>query len=304
MTTTTIPTDPHMPAYPLRPEEVAHHKRPAHVVEAEVVEQRELDRTDNAPPLEPADVRRLSLFGLVEMMLKNERLLDRFMRNADVQRELIPRLLAIGFAAYAVFGAMLATFFATARVWPELTATATWLSGHGEQLIYFARTPANGVFARWLDGSALSVVVAFTFGLIGAIGVCLPSFYFYGLLAGVRTTMLHVTTLALKGMAAGAIALLGGLPIYFAFVLALVVFQAPHAVVAMVCYVGLALPFIAGLWGTRSLYLGFVELVDTMKPQFRAHRGCFLRRLLFSWSACFTAVTPVMIFTLWEAMSR
>jgi hypothetical protein len=246
----------------------------------------------------------LTLFGLVELMLKNERLLDRLARSSRLQRELIPRFLAIGLAAYAVFGFTLATFFATAGVWPRLTAIATWLATPGEQLIYFGYSPADSLLAHWLDGSAPALAAAFALGLIGAIGVCLPSFYFYGLLAGVRTSMLQVTTLALKGMAASAIALMGALPIYFAFVLALVVFQAPLALVALVCYVGLALPFIAGLWGTRSLYLGFLSLVDTMKPERQTTRACFLRRLLLSWSGCFTAVTPVMIFTLWEFMSR
>lgn len=259
---------------------------------------------DALPPGEDVAIGRLSLFGLVELMLKNERLLDRFARSSETQRELIPRFLAIALAAYGVFGVTLATFFATAKVWPRLTATATWLSTPGEQLIYFATTRDRGLFTHWLDGSAPALVAAFALGLVGAIGVCLPSFYFYGLLAGVRTTMLHVTTLALKGMAASAIALMGVLPIYFAFVLALVVFDAPHPIVALVCYVGLILPFIAGLWGTRSLYRGFIGLVDTMKQESRADRECFLRRLLFSWSACFTAVTPVMIFTLWEFFGR
>ncbi|MEX2186376.1 MAG: hypothetical protein WD875_06270 [Pirellulales bacterium] len=299
MTTTTLENDPSTSAYPLRRDEACGDEcATSKVVEAELAD------AGSSEPGESAEVRELSMFGLVELMLKNEHLVDRFARSRDAQRELIPRLLAIGLSAYAVFGATLATFFATAHVWPRLTATATWLSGRGGQLIYFARTPQDGLLTHWLDGSALAIVAAFAVGLIGAIGVCLPSFYFYGLLAGVRTTILHVTTLALKGMAASAIALMGGLPIYFAFVLALVVFDAPHALVAMVCYVGLALPFIAGLWGTRSLYLGFVGLCDTMKPEFRLRRACFLRRLLFSWSACFTAVTPVMIFTLWEFMSR
>jgi hypothetical protein len=262
--------------------------------------------TDADPMRKPDeyDAGRLTLIALVEMMLKNERLLDRLSRSPSLQRELIPRFLAIGLAAYCVFGVTLAMFFAAAGVWPKLTAIATWLATPGEQLIYFAHAPGETLFDHWLDGSAPALAAAFAFGLIGAIGVCLPSFYFYGLLAGVRTTMLQVTMLAVKGMAASAIALLGALPIYFAFVLALVVFKAPHALVAAVCYLGLALPFIAGLWGTRSLYQGFLSLVDTMKPERQAARACFLRRLLLSWSGCFTAVTPVMIFSLWEYMSR
>lgn len=265
--------------------------------------------TNEAPayctPLEsPPTAQGLTFFALIELMLKNERLLDRLSRSADLQRELVPRFLAVGLAAYAAFGFTLATFFAAADVWPKLTAVATWLATPGETLIYFATATDSTLITPWQSGKAPALAAAFAFGLIGAIGVCLPSFYFYGLLAGIRTTMLHTTTLALKGMVASAIALMGALPIYFAFVLALVVFQVPHAIVAMVCYLGLALPFIAGIWGTRSLYFGFLSLVDTMKPECQAARACFLRRLLLAWSGCFTAVTPVMIFTLWEFMSR
>ena len=181
---------------------------------------------------------------------------------------------------------------------------ADWLKNPQQRLVHFEPVPDASFWRRWLDGSALRLTAAFTLRLIGAIGVCLPSFYFYGLLSGVRASMLQVTTFALKGMASGAVALMGALPIYFAIVLGLVVFDTPQSLVSGVCFVGLALPFITGLWGTRSLYIGFVSLADTMTPEHRCRRECFLRRLLFSWSACFTAVTPVMIFTLWEYTSR
>jgi hypothetical protein len=95
----------------------------------------------------------------------------------------------------------------------------------------------------------------------------------------------------------------GALPVYFAAVLGLVVFHA-GSLVDSVCFLGLTLPFIAGLYGTRSLYIGFVGLADTLAVDRRCRRECLLRRLLFAWSACFTAVTPVMIFTLWEYLSR
>ena len=246
----------------------------------------------------------LSVLSLVELLLKNQRRLDYVARSPSVQREIIPRLLTIGLVGYAVFGVMLAIFFGAAQVWPVSTEMATWLDHPGHRLIQFAAQPSVPFWHHWLDGSALKLTAAFTFGLLGAIGICLPSFYFYGLLAGVRTTMLQVTTLAVKGIASGAVALMGALPIYFAIVLSLVVFHAPHGLVSLVCFVGLGLPFITGLWGTRSLYIGFLSLVDTIKPEHRCRRECFLRRLLFSWSACFTAVTPVMIFTLWQFMNR
>jgi hypothetical protein len=52
------------------------------------------------------------------------------------------------------------------------------------------------------------------------------------------------------------------------------------------------------------LYRGFVSLAETLPAHCRDQRTCFLRRLLLAWSACYTAVTPVMIFTIWERLSR
>ena len=270
------------------------------IVFAEEVECAEDSSVSVAPPTagEP------TMFGLIELLLKNQPRLDELTRAPQMQRELIPRLLAIGLIGYAVFGTSLAVIFTSAQVWPELTALPTWLENTGQPPIRFAADADATHGSRWADGSAIQLIAAFTLGLIGAIGVCLPSFYFYGLLAGVRTTMLQVTTNALKGMASSAIAVVGAQPIYFAVVLGLLVFHAPGWVVGTVCFLGLALPFIAGLYGTWSLYIGFIGLADTMPEDRRCRRECFLRRLLFAWSACFTAVTPVMIFTLWEYMSR
>ncbi len=58
--------------------------------------------------------------------------------------------------------------------------------------------------------------LAYSLGLVAATGICLPSFYFYGLLAGVKMTFLQVVTHCLKGQAATAIMLIGILPIYVA----------------------------------------------------------------------------------------
>jgi hypothetical protein len=243
-----------------------------------------------------------TVFGLIELLLKNQRRLDQLSRGPQMQRDLVPRLLAIGLVGYTIFGIALAVVFNSAHVWPTLTSPLAWLNSDGAILLEFKPDTSTSYWSRWLDGSALKLIIAFAFGLIGAIGVCLPSFYFYSLLAGVRTTMLQVTANALKGMASSAVALVGALPIYFAAVLGLLVLDSTDWLVASVCFLGLSLPFLAGLYGTRSLYITFVGLVDTMPVERRCQRECFLRRLLFAWCACFTAVTPVMIFTLWNHM--
>jgi TctA family transporter len=94
--------------------------------------------------------------------------------------------------------------------------------------------------------------------------------------------------------------LMGLLPIYVAGALGLLVFRVPQEKVEIAFYFGLTLPFVAGLWGIRSVYLGFMQLADTLPPERRCRRECFLRRLTLACAACYTAVTPVMIYTLWD----
>jgi hypothetical protein len=246
----------------------------------------------------------ITLFGVVELLLKDQRRLDQIARSPQAQRELIPRLLWVGLIGYTLFAGVLAVIFDCAGLWPRLTPTATWLSDRSRPLIAMVRNVDGTGLRHWFDGSALHLIAAFAIGLVGAIGVCLPSFYFYGLLAGVRTSMLHVTMNALKGLASGAVAVLGALPIYLAMMLGLIIFGAHHSLVGRACILGLGLPFVTGLYGTRSLYIGFMGLADTMREQDRCSRSCFLRRLLFAWSACYTAVTPVLIFAILEYLDR
>jgi hypothetical protein len=130
-------------------------------------------------------------------------------------------------------------------------------------------------------------------------GVCLPSFYFYSLLAGVRVSWPQVTAHIVKGQAATAVMLMGIAPVYVTVALGGVVFGGPPLLLRGVLYAGLGLPFVAGLWGVRSIYVGFLGLSDTLPPRRRCRRECWLRRLTAACSACYTAVCPVMIFTLW-----
>jgi hypothetical protein len=137
---------------------------------------------------------------------------------------------------------------------------------------------------------------------VAATGICLPSFYFYCLLSGVKVSVLQITTQTLKSKAASAVLLMGVLPIYVAVVLGMMVFRVPAVEMQFALYLGLVLPFLAGLAGVRSLYKGFMGLADTLPTQRRCRRECFLRRLTLAMAACYTAVTPVMIYTLWHTL--
>lgn len=221
-----------------------------------------------------------SVLGLAELLLKYPLHVDALTRETHAQAELIPRFLAIALVSFSVFALALSLVLSHANT----SALPTFLAAH---------------WTNSSAGSALGLWMAYTLGLIGATGVCLPSFYFYSLLAGVRISMLQVTANVLKAKACTALMLLGILPIYVAVVLGLFVFQAPLPWVRNAVSLGLALPFLAGVWGVWGLYRGFLGLADTLPPERRCARTCFLRRLTVSMAACYSAVTPLMIYSLW-----
>jgi hypothetical protein len=227
-----------------------------------------------------------SAFGLVELMLKNPQRLDCLIRDESRQAELIPRFLAISIVAVTIFG-LAATVILNATV--ALGTATSWPTG----------VPA----ANWGTWSVGNLTIAYVIGLIAATGICLPTFYFFGLLAGVNPTMLGVLTHAMKGKSVGAITLVGILPIYVAVVLGMIVFRLPAHLTELTLYGALALPWLAGLNGVRSLYVGFMGLTDTIAPEHRCERRCLLRRLVVSWSMCYAAVQPLMIYTLWQHFS-
>jgi hypothetical protein len=233
------------------------------------------------PITEPARVADdVSMLGLVELMLKDRARLNDLLRDESRPADLIPRFLAVALAGFLVFG-VAATMV--------LNASATW--------------PAWVPAARWTDRTGPNLILAYTLGLVAAIGVCLPSFYFYGLLAGVKISMPQVTAHAMKSQAVTAVVLVGILPIYVALALGMIVFQVADEWQQLTISIGLALPFIAGLWGVRALYVGFLQLCETIAADRRAARACFLRRLTLAWAAVYTVVTPVMIYTLWKSFS-
>jgi hypothetical protein len=225
------------------------------------------------------------LFRVVELLLKDQAALDRQLRDEAGQRAAIPQLLTVAMTGFALYGVV-----ATAMLNGLRAGTGFWLPG---------------VPASFADGASCgNLTVAYCVGLIAANGICLPSFYFYVLLAGVRTSMIGVVAHALKGMAAGAVALVGILPIYVAGGLSAIVFEASPWLLAWWFAAALLLPFFAGIWGAVCLYRGFVELSDTIAPGCRQRRRCFLRRLILAWSGCYTFVTPLVIYTLWHHLAR
>jgi hypothetical protein len=263
---------------------------------------------DETVPVEPWTEdrpREISMLALIELLLKDRRRLSRMLRTGSVSAVLLTRLLAIALAGFVLFGVAMSLVLTTTGRWPSLMRIETWLDVPLQSpLVFNEIDPSRGKLSPWVSGEAFSLIAAYAFGLIAASGVALPSLYFYCLLAGVRMTMLDVVVHAVKSKSVAAVALVGILPIYVALALGVVIFSGDEFLVSATMLLGLVLPFIAGFWGTASLYQGFAQLCDTMSPGRAERRNCFLRRLVLAWSACYSAIMPVMIYSLWEVFSR
>src|SRR5262249_1520306 len=135
-----------------------------------------LDVLPNQPEECCATVDEHSMLGLIELVLKDPGRIDGLTRDESRQPVLITRFLAIALPAFPSFGVAATVVLNTAQLWP-------------------AGVPA----ARWNGSSAANLILAYDLGLIAATGICLPSFYFFGLLAGIQTSILQVTTHAMKG---------------------------------------------------------------------------------------------------------
>ncbi len=262
-------------------------------------ESSDADRVTQTRPQE------LTIPVLVELLLKDRRRLFRVLRLEAAPAILLPRLLAIALAGFLLFGVAMSVVLTAADRWPSLTSLTTWVDAPLSMPLEFkAIDSAHGKLAPWLSGEALVLAGAYAFGLVAASGICLPSLYFYCLLAGVKMSMVDVVVHTVKSKAVAAVALVGILPIYVAVAMGVLIFRGSEVQLAATMFLGLALPFIAGVWGTVSLYQGFLQMCDTMPPARATRRECFLRRLVLSWSACYSAVMPVMIYSVWEVFSR
>jgi hypothetical protein len=241
-------------------------------------------------PVDPTEAAELengpTTLHLVELLLKGPKRLDGLINHdAKKQAILIPRFLGIALASYVLYGLAMIIILNAAQT-EAYPRHVLWVP------------PAD-----WHNGSALGLVVAYSVGLVAATCICLPSFYFFSLLAGVRLTMLQIVGQVLRCKANSAMVLFGILPIYVAVVLGLIVFDASVLTLELWLYIGLVLPFVAGLEGVRSIYRGVMGMSESLPPERRYKRECFLRRLALSWAACYTAVCPVLIYRLWEFLA-
>lgn len=211
--------------------------------------------------------------GLFALLLGGQDRLGRMLRDGATLRETVPKLMGVSVLAFALHGLVVG---ATAELLRDRMGSLA-LGGHP---------------VVWLPAA---LVAAF----VGALGVCLPVFYFCSQVAGLDVPVALVAAQALRGNATGAALLLGLVPFYVAYALgcALQLFGDPAVAVAA----GLALPFVVGLWGVRAVWAGFTELAAGLPEGLEGRRAPLLAMLAFAVTV-YAAVAPVALWRLAGAL--
>jgi hypothetical protein len=211
---------------------------------------------------------------MFDLILRGEARLHRLLRDEAVLPEVIQKLLALSVLGLAIHGVVLGL---AAEMFAPRHSLAWYQVGHP---------------VLWMP---LALIGAF----LGALCICLPSFYFYTQLSGLDASFRLVTAQALRAQATKSVLLLGVLPFYAAWLLGTVVgvFDEP----ALALFAGMCLPFAVGLLGIRAVYRGFCDLAEHL-PITHQRRGNFLRRLVLCWGAVYSVVAPVALYRLGGAL--
>jgi hypothetical protein len=136
----------------------------------------------------------------------------------------------------------------------------------------------------------LSLPIAFTTGLIGALGLCLPIFLFCAQMSGIEGSPALIAVQALRAKATSALALFGLLPVYLAVGLGTLWL---HLGADIAVLFGFLLPILVGLVGIVAIYRGFVDLAD--RQQLPPERRSLVKTMVIGASAVYAVVAPVAL---------
>lgn len=213
--------------------------------------------------------------GFVERLLRDDETLDRSMMDPEELPSLLRRFLVVAGAGLLLHGLVvgLVSKFVVADFG---FSAGSWFAAAG---------------APW------TVPFALVGAFLTATAVGLPSFYFYARLAGADVSFPVVVAQSLRALAQTSVALWAILPFYTAIVLSSALGVAHDVTVVQW---GLGLPFVAGLYGIRSVYRSFARLVDrdaeseSLRLVSHARRTGLLGMVL-GWGALFTTVAPIAL---------
>lgn len=229
------------------------------------------DASSDAPPSTP---------NTVALLLRDRDRCDALCAQPDAAARLLPRFIgvaALGIAAWAGVQGLLLSLCVNDLAVPGLTGEPAWFTA--------------GVLFLAYEG-----------GLMGAQVAGLPTFSFYGLMAGFQTHPGRIATESLRARATAAVVLLGLLPVHLAVGLGLVLFfDQPSAVGAfwqglLLLGGGMVLPFVAGLAAPGSLVRVFRGLARAAAERPDGERRPMPVLLAVAWSAVFTVMAPLGVF--------
>ena len=214
--------------------------------------------------------------GMFDLILRGRKQLTALVRDEAALPDVIQRLLALSLIGIGVHGFVVGAVAQLLRT--SATLDPIWSGGH----------------------PVIWAPIAFMLAFIGALGICLPTFYFHTQLAGLDASFRLVTAQALRVQAVTSVLILGVLPFYAAVALGCA--TGFIADVEGVILLGAGLPFLIGLFGIRDVYISFADLAETL-PITHRRRGNFLRRMVVLWGCVYSAVAPVSLYRLAEALS-
>ena len=221
-----------------------------------------------------------SAWGLFEVLLKAPDRLNPYARLPALQ----PRL-SMGFTVITLVGlGAYALLLYAALLYAQPEARPTILQ-HG-----------------WDGGaaSAAGLLAAYPAGVLLATAVVLPTYWFLGLLFGVKMPLGEVLTHTLKGKAATTVLVLGIAPIYAVVVGCLILLKVPAEMLNLALWLGLLLPFVAALRGAGAIQAGFESVVATTPDLSAASRASVPTSLMLLWAALFTLTAPVVMWKAWD----
>lgn len=216
--------------------------------------------------------------GLLDLLLRNETALNRLLLDDHRLTGTLQKLLGVSALGLLIHGLVVGV------VAHSMLAQSRGGFVQGRPLLWMPLT--------------------FVGALIGALTICLPSFYFYTQLSGLDASFRLVTAQAVRVLAKTSVLLLGVAPFYAALAL-----SAATGLIGdreTTVWIGFAVPFVVGLWGIAALRRSFAELVEILPVIQKGHprRGNFLTRMVLAWGAVYSVVAPVAFWRLGEALGR
>lgn len=215
---------------------------------------------------------------LIDWIIKDRERLRDALHDDRAHPELLPRLLSIAVGALAIYGTIMAGVVAVTH------------------------TPLAGIIGHRAPISPFAIPIAYPLGLLGALGICLPSFWFYALQCGFRPSLRQIVLSTAVGQALTGVFLIGILPVFAAGIIAAERLGGGPDALRLWAWLGLVLPLPAGIIGVRELHGWFIRAAETLPKDRRASRRGFVE-LLALWSAAlYVTVAPLLVLRLLEVL--